>query len=406
MKTSAIKNFFIPLYIFMTISSYNGLYGQSQNKKLNILVYPFTNNSGSKYSWISAGMTQSVISDLAKISSISVFTEEDRKKAIQEIELAMTGLIKESDVPKVGELMGAELIFSGGYTVNGNKIRVTAKLISVENAAVQKAVNIDGTLDNLFQLQDKIVSELMKSAQETTPKTFRLPIITDEDIANIKKLPRPDMKAFELYAKGIEIYDRNPSEALKYFKQALSIDNKYYYALISAGNAYTILGNIDEAQNCYSQALAILQRAEIENSTEAASLYYSVGINFWNRGDYSKTISYASQAYNILHNSGESTSRLAAATLMLLGGGYRYINKVEEALKYTEYSLEIYKNLGLEKTSDYAWGLNNLAVTYSIAGDHKKPIELYKECIKIWKSLNLAFSMGTAYTYCQMGYEY
>jgi tetratricopeptide (TPR) repeat protein len=302
--------------------------------------------------------------------------------------------------------MCAELIFSGDYTVNGNKIRVTAKLISVEKATIQKAINIDGTIDDLFQLQDRIVSELMKSAKEATPKNFELPIITEEDRAKIRKLPRPNIKAFELYARGLEVYDKNPSDALKYFTQALSIDKNYYYALIAAGSTYTILGNLDDAENYYSQALAILQKAELQNSTEAASLYYSIGINFWNRGDYSKTITYASQAYNILYNSGESNSRLSAATLMLIGGALRYINKAEEALKYTEYSLEIYKNLGLEKTSDYAWGLNNLAVTYSMAGNHKKPIELYKECIKIWKSLGLSFSMGTAYTYCQMGYEY
>jgi TolB-like protein len=94
MKAATLNKIFISLSIFAIILIFHNSSAQSQNKKLNILVYPFTNNSASQYSWISAGMTQSVIADLAKISSISVFTEEDRKKAIQEIELAMTGLIK------------------------------------------------------------------------------------------------------------------------------------------------------------------------------------------------------------------------------------------------------------------------------------------------------------------------
>jgi tetratricopeptide (TPR) repeat protein len=39
-------------------------------------------------------------------------------------------------------------------------------------------------------------------------------------------------------------------------------------------------------------------------------------------------------------------------------------------------------------------------------GDHTKPIELYKKCVRIWSSLGMSVSMGTAYTYCQTGYEY
>lgn len=400
------KKLLLLFYLSFTIIYTTSLSGQLSEKKLNILVYPFTNTGSSQFSWISAGMTQSVISDLLKISSISVFTEEDRKKAIQEIELGMTGLIKESDVVKVGTILGAQLICSGNYTVNGNKIRINAKLVSVEKATVDKAITLDGTIDRLFDLQDRIVAELMSTAEQTYTPGTKKAVFTVKDKENINKLPRPDIKAFELYAKGLENYDKNPQEALKYFNQALSIDTNYYYAYLAAGGVYSILGNVDNAERYYAKATEILKKAGLENSIESASLYYNMGINFWNRGDSNRTLTYAIQAYTICESLGEQNSRLAAAILMLCGADYRSINRIDDALKCTQQSIAIYEYLGLQNTSDHAWGLNNLAVIYSMMGNHQKPVELYRQCLKIWDSLGLTVSMGTAYTYCQLGYEY
>lgn len=375
-------------------------------KKVNILVHPFTNTGTAQYSWISAGMTQSVISDLSKISSISVFSEEDRKKAIREIELGMTGLIKESDVAKVGQIMGAELLCSGNYTVSGGRIRINARIVSVEKAIVHKAVTLDGSIDQIFELQDRIVTDLMATANESSPPDARRPVFTDQDRANIKKLPRPGLRAFELYAKGLELYDTDPAGALRFFTQALSVEREYYHALIASGGACSILGNPDEAERYYRLASGVLDKAGLGRSAEAASLNYHIGINFWSRGDSRRAVRYSVEAYKILESLGEQRSRLAAAVLMLCGGGYRYMDRLADALQCTERSIALYENLGLQGTSDYAWGLNNLAVVYSMMGDRSRPIALYKRCLKIWSSLGLSVSMGTAYTYCQTGYEY
>jgi len=382
------------------------LAGQTAARKINILVYPFVNTGTAHYSWISAGMTQSVISDLLKISSVAVFSEEDRKRAVREIELGMTGLIRESDVAQVGQIMGAELICSGNFTVSGGKIRVNAKLVSVGEAVVRKAVTLDGSVDKIFELQDRIVTELMAAAGEAAPPGAKKPVFTARDRETIRKLPRPDIRAFELYAKGVELYETNPSGALTFFNQALSLEKDYYHALLAAGGAYSLLGKSDEADKYYAEAFDMLRKAGLDNSVEAASLYYSMGINFWNRGDSNRTIIYSQNAYKILESMGEQDSRQAASVLMLLGGGYRYANRVTDALTCTERSIAIYDRLGLRNTSDYAWGLNNLAVVYSMTGNRVKPIALYKQCLKIWSSLKLSVSMGTAYTYCQLGYEH
>jgi hypothetical protein len=47
------------------------------SKQMNILVHPFENTGDKEYSWISAGMTDTVISDLTRIQNIQSRQEED-----------------------------------------------------------------------------------------------------------------------------------------------------------------------------------------------------------------------------------------------------------------------------------------------------------------------------------------
>lgn len=94
-------------------------------KNMTILVHPFQNTGDKKFSWVSAGMTASTISDLGKIQEITVISESDRVKAYKEIEFAQTGLTAVDDnAVKVGEMLGANFIFTGNYLVVGNRIRV------------------------------------------------------------------------------------------------------------------------------------------------------------------------------------------------------------------------------------------------------------------------------------------
>jgi TolB-like protein/tetratricopeptide (TPR) repeat protein len=393
------------LIIFVCAAAVSLAGASSKDKKIHILVYPFENTGSGQYSWISRGMTESVISDLTKISSIAVFTEDDRKKAVKEIELGMTGLIKESDVVQVGSIMGAHLIFSGSYTVSGNKIRVTAKLISIEKGTVEKSVKVDGTTDRIFDLQYSIVSSLIAAAEQVKIPDTRKPVFTQKDKENIRKIPRMDPKAFELYSKGIEAYETDPKASLNFFAQALAFDKDQYHVNIALAGILSLTGDLDTAAKFYSHAEELLKGYGLENSVEAASLQYSIGMNCWNRGDNAGVIKHTEKAYRILEKSGEENSRLAAAVLMLSGGAYRNMNRLKDAENNTQVSIQIYKSLGMQKTGDYAWGLNNLGVIYSMKKERDRAIEQYFAAMDIWNGLGMKESMGIAYTNCQIGYE-
>ncbi|MFO7665066.1 MAG: CsgG/HfaB family protein [Desulfobacterales bacterium] len=155
-------------------------------KQINILVHPFENTRGKEYSWISAGMTDTVITDLTHIQEISVVSDQDRRKVLEELKLAQSAIIEEDNMLKVGKLIGANVIFTGSYLVSGNSIRVHARLVNVETGKVENSTKIDGTLNGIFDLQDKAVFTLMGDTEKITIADIKPVKLTEQDKKKIE----------------------------------------------------------------------------------------------------------------------------------------------------------------------------------------------------------------------------
>jgi Tfp pilus assembly protein PilF len=66
------------------------------------------------------------------------------------------------------------------------------------------------------------------------------------------------IEAQYLYKKAMEMFrSGNPESALKYLKQTMVIAPRYSKALFEMGNCLTTLGQHDEAQARYEQAVQI-----------------------------------------------------------------------------------------------------------------------------------------------------
>ena len=61
---------------------------------------------------------------------------------------------------------GAAWVIDGGVQQVGGVVRVTARLIDVESGTVLTAVKVDGTLDNVAELQARVASALSESVRE------------------------------------------------------------------------------------------------------------------------------------------------------------------------------------------------------------------------------------------------
>ena len=126
-------------------------------------------------------MTDTVITDLTNIKNISVVSNQDRKKILEEMKFIFSGLAEEDRMMKLGKLTGANVIFTGSYLVSDSRIRVYVRLVSVETNKVESSTKIDGTLNGIFDLQDKVVFTLMGETEKITIADIKPVKITEQD---------------------------------------------------------------------------------------------------------------------------------------------------------------------------------------------------------------------------------
>lgn len=343
-------------------------------RRMNILVYPFTNEGPRQFSWISRGMTGTVVADLMRLNSVNVFSDEDRKKAIQEIELGMTGLVKESDIPGVGRIMGANLVFTGSYTVTGRSVRVIAKLVDVETTKVQKSRKIDGSLDAISELEDRIVASLMDDAEAVSIRGFSPPKFSAGERSAAAKGYNPSLKAYELYSRAIELSEKNPREALKLAAGAVKEGPGYPAALILAGGLSGSLGDNAGASRYYLQAKNALEGTGLSEHADYALLLQNIALTDWNRGDNGAAVENSLRAKAIWDNLGRRDTPAYASMLVVLGAAYRQQGDNRKGLAVTEEGRLTLERAYLKKSSPYAWTLSNLGVLHQNLGEYAKTL--------------------------------
>ncbi|MGV7930765.1 MAG: tetratricopeptide repeat protein [Spirochaetota bacterium] len=389
----------VKLLILITLPVY------SQN--LIILVYPFQNSGERKYSFYSAGLTDSVISDLGRIRGVEVIPEAERKKTIAEIMLSQTGLIDETKAIKTGRILGANIIFTGSYFISGEKIRVNAKLMDVEKGVIKKSIKIDGTLDKIFELQEKLVFSLMTQNKKEESAANRLSLITDAERKSIENKRRPKIGAYELYSKGISVQDENPKEALGLFRQAILLDDMYVDPLVEAGfTAGNILNNYAEALNYYKKADEILIKYNEIKSIKYACLLNNIGCIYEITGELDGAFNYYIKAKTIRNDLGLQKSAGSAGILSNIGNIYSRKRQFDSAIEYYIQAKVIYDGLSLQRTGNYASLLNNIGVIHMNKGHLDDALGQYIKARAIRDSHGLQKTVGYADLLMNIGIIY
>lgn len=395
----ARQKFVLIILICSIIFSFPGF--TENSRKMNILVYPFEISGGNKYSWIAAGITDTVISDLNRVRDIYVFSDADRKKALHEISLGMTGVIKETDIVRVGKVMGANMIFTGSVQTAGTKVRVNAKLMNIETARIEKSVKLDGTVDAIFDLQDKVVLSLMSSGDDGLN---RAALKNEKDNGPEKK--HPDGEVYELYARGIELSETDSRKAIESFLKALAIDPEYVDALIKTGSLYDELNEFDNALVNLTKAQEILEKRGQQNSAEYAETMNSIGLVERDTGDYEKALEYYSKSLKIRDNLKLAATVNYSETLSNIGIVYVDTAKYDKALEYFSSAQKILEQLKFQNSSKYAILLNNIGGVYWSKGNNDMALVYYLMSQDIRDKLELQVTAGYAYLMNNIGGVY
>ena len=131
------------------------------------------------------GMAEEIITGLARIRWLTVIARNST--------FAYKG--KSPDVRKVGRELAVRYVVEGSVRKAGNNVRITAQLIEAETGGHLWAERFDGTLDDVFDLQDKITAGVVAAIE---------PSVRQAEIQRAKRKRPDNLDAYDLYLRALE----------------------------------------------------------------------------------------------------------------------------------------------------------------------------------------------------------
>ena len=194
----------------------------------SIVVLPFENmSSDNENEYFSAGLTEEITADLSKLHDLLVISRSS----------AMTFKGTNKRVQEIAKEVGVRYVLEGSVRKAGNSLRITAQLIDAANDAHLWAEKYSGTVDDVFDIQERVSRSIVDA--------LRLELTPQERARLVQKAPA-DPAAHEQYLRGRYHLNRvTPSEltkAIEYFEHATRKDPVYALAYAGLANAYNYLG--------------------------------------------------------------------------------------------------------------------------------------------------------------------
>ena len=170
----------------------------------SIVVLPFANLSpDADNEYFSDGLTEEIIADLSKVKALRVIS---RTSAMQ-----LKGAKK--DVRTIGRDLAVRYVLEGGVRKAGNSLRITAQLIDAQTDAHVWSDKYSGTLDDVFEVQERVSREIVRALDVT---------LTSNEDRRLAERPIANARAFELYLQARQEVRRMSGDALERASRLLS----------------------------------------------------------------------------------------------------------------------------------------------------------------------------------------
>jgi len=245
------------------------------NRKVDqsIAVLPFVNMSNdSSQEYFSDGLTDDILNSLAHLKNLKVSARTSSFK--------FRG--KDVDIKEVGKKLGVRTILEGSVQRQGDKVRITAQLINVEDEFHFWSEQYDGNMDNIFALQNKIADAIAEKLQITL-------LDNKQQILAKKTIPK---EAFELYLKGRSSWNLRTApdliKGIEFFRRAITLDPSYAAAYAGVADCYNALGYLSflAPKEAFPKALEAATKA-LELDSTLAEPHASMGFyKFYHEWDW------------------------------------------------------------------------------------------------------------------------
>jgi TolB-like protein len=235
----------------------------------SIAVLPFADMSqDGDQGHVADGISEEILNLLAQVDGLRVAARTSSFAFRESLD----------DIRQIGRLLNVRTILEGSVRTSGDRIRLTAQLINVEDGYHIWSNYYDRKATDLFEIQDEVASSIAEA------------LVENFDGLNTKPASRTDsLAASQAYRTGrLHWWRRTPTElqkAIEMFAKALEHDAQFAPAYAAMADSWLLLslyGNvttvkaIEKAQAMVDKALAI--------DPESAEAFAALGLARWQIG--------------------------------------------------------------------------------------------------------------------------
>jgi adenylate cyclase len=218
--------------------------------KPSIAVLPFVNMSGDpEQEYFVDGMVEEIITALSRIRWLFVIARNS----------SFTYKGQVVDVKQVGRELGVRYVLEGSVRKAGQRVRITGQLIDAVSGTHLWADRFDGSLDDVFELQDNVAASVAGVIE---------PELQTAEIRRSADRPTNDLTAYDLFLRALPRAESGEKdgivEALDLLGRALERDPRYGPALGLAARCHNRLhvsGWTDDPERNRREGVDLARRA-------------------------------------------------------------------------------------------------------------------------------------------------
>jgi tetratricopeptide (TPR) repeat protein/TolB-like protein len=357
------------------------------------------NERDTKY--IADGVVDSLAAKLAALKNVYVAPPN-----------AVNAAVKQQDPQKIARALGVKLLLEGTLTSGSNDdIAITITLLDTRSEGRNLLHQVfTGRRQDLLTLEDQIFSKVVSTLEISQ---------SDEERARNATRPTGDVKAYELYMKGRNVWRdshnaQDLQNAIALFDQAIKVDPQFALAYAGLADADRRMWDQTHDGTWTQKALSAGRQAQGLNDN-LPEVHFSLGSIYTDIGRTAEAIAELQRALQLAPNSDEVLRRLGTAYLKA-GRQPEAIDAYTKAIAINPYLWSNYNSLGsacfevgendralaafqriTELEPRRAEGWEGVGAVYFRLGRWSESISRFQKAIELQPKANFYSNLGTAY---------
>ncbi|MFL6813254.1 MAG: adenylate/guanylate cyclase domain-containing protein [Bradyrhizobium sp.] len=229
--------------------------------KPSIVVLPFDNMSAEPgQDYLADGIVEAITAALSRIRSFFVIARSS----------AFTYKGRATNARDIGRELGVAYLLEGSVQKMGNRLRIIVQLIETEGGAHVWSSRYDGTMDEFFDLEDRITEQVAGALQ---------PSVRIAEVERSRRKRPQDLGSYDYTMRAMPhvwaLEKEESAKAIELLSKALAIDPDYPLALSLAGWCHaqrSVYNWADDIASSQAMARSLAERAAAMSSDDAIIL--------------------------------------------------------------------------------------------------------------------------------------